>query len=314
MHHYSIFGACLRSGMPFPDLPVSGDRVARWTIARSDARPKATACELIGSFVEPPCEMTLSRTETGYRLHHACTADYDITASGDITCFPRPDVDDLQLQNDLTGRVMPVVLHGSGMLCLHGSGVLLGGKAVGFLADSGVGKSTLALALVRAGAPLITDDTFAVDLTSTAVVRPGIPQLRLRSDSSRRLSASSIPDRSKFDGKHIFGDFGPPRRVQSPMPLGALYVLAPVRAEPGDDEVRRELMPASRAVMALIQHAKIGMLLRGAEAPIVLERAIEVARQTPVYSLRVPRDFDRLDAVVAQLAHWHATGPLAAAC
>ena len=101
--------------------------------------------------------------------------------------------------------------------------------------------------------------------------------------------------------------------MQGPTPLGAIYVLSPVRPEPGDDTVRRELLPASRAVMALIQHAKIGMLLRGVEAPIVLERAIEVARQAPVYSLRVPRDFDRLDAVVAQLMQWHATDRLAAA-
>jgi hypothetical protein len=54
---------------------------------------------------------------------------------------------------------------------------------------------------------------------------------------------------------------------------------------------------------------KAGVLLGGPEATVVLDRAVAVAREVPVYTLHVVRDLNRLADVVAQLVEWHALTP-----
>lgn len=308
MHFYSIFGGHLGSTIRLPELQPVGECTPDWTVRECDAfsHPGGT---VIGTMDEMPCAISLARTSHGYHLRHACTAEYEIEAS-EIRVRGLKDPSPQRVQNDLTGRVIPVVLHTAGMLCLHASAVVLGSSAVAFVAESGYGKSTLALALAGAGNPLLTDDALVVDFAPDVVVRPGVPHVRVNPDSSSQLAARRTPQRSDLDGKHIF-DFGAPALAAPRSALGAVYVLAPCPADDGA-VVHREQLAPSRAAMALIRHAKIGMLLGGVDALVVLERATQVARQVPVYTLHVPRDLGAIDRVVSQLEEWHAYGALAA--
>ena len=54
------------------------------------------------------------------------------------------------------------MLQHRGYLVLHGSAVLVNGRAVVFSGDSGAGKSTLAASMVHHGYQLITDDVVAI--------------------------------------------------------------------------------------------------------------------------------------------------------
>ena len=75
----------------------------------------------------------------------------------------------------------------------------------------------------------------------------------------------------------------------------------------------RELIDTVSATISLVMHAKLGPVLTGAESPVVLTRAAEIARTVPVYALHVVRDLDRVDDVARQLFAWHAgDGPASA--
>ncbi|MDQ8186268.1 hypothetical protein [Pelagicoccus sp. SDUM812002] len=80
----------------------------------------------------------------------------------------------------LLGSVLGAILMQRRRLVLHGSVVSSGGKAVAFLGDSGVGKSTLAASLVKAGMALLSDDICSI---SGIEVDSGFPQSKLWLDS-----------------------------------------------------------------------------------------------------------------------------------
>jgi hypothetical protein len=309
MPDYSIFGGCLRSELQFPELRPS-QQPPRWTLRLSAASPEARHEEVIGAASEPPCNFALYRTTDGFRLYHSCTGNYDISADGTAVVW-RP-VQNAKVESariDVTGRVLSIALHARGALCLHGSGVMLENEAVAFLAPKGYGKSTLAIALLNAGGQLITDDTFAVEPTSPATVLPGVHSMRLRSDSARRLLGRGATTTRALDGKHVVSNLDEDRLMSGPAPLKAIYILSPFAGNWDDASARRTLMPTLPAAISLVRHVKAGVLLGGPEATVVLDRAVAVAREVPVYTLHVVRDLNRLAEVVAQLVEWHAPTP-----
>ncbi|HEY9448702.1 MAG TPA: hypothetical protein VIQ60_03080, partial [Gemmatimonadaceae bacterium] len=64
------------------------------------------------------------------------------------------------------------------------------------------------------------------------------------------------------------------------------------------------------AAMALLPQARLAPLLGKSEASVLLDRAVRLAVAVPVYTLRVARDFARLDDVVQQLLTWHGGAPM----
>ena len=93
------------------------------------------------------------------------------------------------------GRVLAIALHAAGDLCFHASAVTIGGTAMAFLGSKGMGKSTIAWALVRAGAKLITDDTLRVRLGPQLTAYPGVHELRLRPDVATYLPPDPLEAR-----------------------------------------------------------------------------------------------------------------------
>lgn len=57
---------------------------------------------------------------------------------------------------------LPLCLEAAGVPVLHGCGLVLGGRAVGFLGRSGVGKSVLCAELMRLGCTFLSDDGLAL--------------------------------------------------------------------------------------------------------------------------------------------------------
>lgn len=74
--------------------------------------------------------------------------------------------------------VLPHFLPAFDLEPFHGSGVIYRDKALGFFGSSKAGKSSVARALIRAGATLIADDCVAVD--DELLVHPAPPVQRLR--------------------------------------------------------------------------------------------------------------------------------------
>jgi len=312
MPDYSVYGGSLSSEIPFATLPP-GSGAPRWTLRCASGEPLATELQQLGEDeVDAATRVRLFRHSGGFRLEYDDTGVFDVDSTGariDWYAGQRAVAEAVQL--DVIGRVLPAAMHASGALCLHGSAVELNSGAVAFLAPKRHGKSTLAHALARAGARVVTDDVVAIDLEPEPRMRPGVPQLRLLRDSARHLGAGE-ETLAGPGSKVVLQPDDSSRTTRSELPLAALYLLQPMRAELAVESAERVSLAGVAAAMALLPQARLAPLLGKSEASVLLDRAVRLAAAVPTYTLRVARDFARLDEVVSRLLAWHGGAPRAA--
>lgn len=308
MPDYQIFGGVLRSNIDFPELAPGTALPPRWVLSKLDHLPSISFPELLGrEEVEKGIEVSLSRYAGGLRLNFDDTGVFDITEDGREIAWSPPVAPDLDaVRKDLLGRVFAVALHQAGIVTLHGSAVALGGVAVAFLAPKFHGKSTTAAALVNAGGRLLADDLVPIAPGAEPMLLPSVPMVQLWKDSAERVAGGASP---------ISGDSKAPklqvawtateRTAAFPVPLAAVYLLAPVRSDP-TASVRRSPVTGAEAAVALLGQAKVGALLGAQRRADLLQRMADLAERVPVYRLEIPRDFDRIGELTTCLIGWHA--------
>ena len=315
MPDYSIFGGCLRSEIVFPELRESSDVAPNWTFSARTSASAVESAESLGELeVTPTCRVRMSRHAQGYRLEYDDTGIYDVSRDGrTIVWTSGPNPAQTAVRADVTGRVLATALHAAGLLCLHGSAVALAGGTIAFLAPKFHGKSTLAIALARAGGRLVTDDVLPVELGMTPTAVPGVHQIKLWDDTAALFGVSR--DGVEAGEKHLVHDFSDTALMTDRSPLAACYLLAPVTGDQTPDAaaVRTKLGDMVSA-LALVRQATLGALLGGSEAGVVFDRAVSLAKAVPVYRLDVVSGLERVPEVVSRLLAWHgARTPMAAA-
>jgi hypothetical protein len=167
--------------------------------------------------------------------------------------------------------------------------------------------------LVAAGARLVTDDSLLIDVDRPATGWPGVQSLRLTHELANTLALEQFRGKTVAGHKVLLASLPRTILARSSFPVAALYVLDPVRALADGQAVGRTLLPPVRAAVSLVQHSKLGSLLGGAEASIVLQRCAALVRQVPVYSLQVVRDGSRVVEVADRLIAWHGGASLPSA-
>jgi hypothetical protein len=307
MNSYQVFGGVLRSELGFPELDPAARGEPDWTLTvTTTAAPDVPLGDPLGEDKVDQGVMVRSyATPMGFRLVYDDTGVFDVTSGGREIRWHRPESADLEAGRlDVLGRVLALALHASGWLSLHGSAVAMADGAVAFLAPKGNGKSTLAFALMRAGAALMTDDTVVIGRGVPATVRPGVQSVRLFQDSAAWLSAPA-PIAGTSDVKATFGQLSEDARRLTRAPLAALYLLESVPAGTIAEPLERQRLEGPEAVFGLLGQTKIGALLGGAEAPTVFASVVALAEGCAIYKLRVTRDYERLGSVVDRILGWH---------
>src|SRR5438876_1978973 len=282
MPDYSIFGSCLRSEIAFPELRKAINAAPRWRLEISRQRHPPVGTALLGTDdIGGGVAVRLYKLPGGYLLEYDDnTGSFEVSADGGlITWFPVPNADSVMVRLHVIGRVLATALHAAGMFCLHGSGVVLEGGAIGFVAPRFWGKSTLAMALTKAGARLLSDDTLAVDPDAVPLkLWPGVHSVRLWGDSAEKITGDDpAGGAAPFEIKRTLA--GLPERLLacSPVLLSAIYLLAPRQGD--GPVVNRAAVAPVPAALSLVAHAKIGALLGRSEAPRVFDQAVRVASQ-----------------------------------
>jgi hypothetical protein len=307
---YAVFGGVLRTELEFPDLMAAPARNPDWNLRIAEGpAPARTEAEELGRQNVGDTEIRLSRSPGGVWLSFPPFGEGFVANDGrELVWYTGEDTRPEFLRAIVLGPLLGLALHAAGTLCLHGSGVVVDGEAIGLLAPKFHGKSTLASALVNAGASLVTDDTIAVDTATpdtVPIVRPGVPSLRLWADSTEEV-LTTLPGRMIPGEKNTFVDLPRSLLASHPLPLGALYLLYPAHPGRAEAATRARLDPPAAAV-ALACHTKLVAPLVGlAMAGQQLRWAAAVARSVPVYTLQVVRDFGRLSDAVQQILRWHA--------
>jgi hypothetical protein len=307
MRNYQVFGGVLRSDIEFPELRTIESDAPDWTLRSTSLAPDMISGARLGEAeVIPGFFVKLFSHERGFRFVFDDTGTFDITNSGrEIAWTAGPHFEDSWVRADITGRVMAVALHASGHLCLHGSAVATAGGAIAFLAPKFHGKSTLALALSRAGARLLTDDILPVNPRPPIQAVPGVHQVKLWQDSATHFGVDR--EAPAPGNKHLVHDFDDNMLSNDRAPLAAIYLLSPVIVEEGATApaVSRARMHAVPSALALVRHSIMGSMLTGSEAQLVVERATAVAESVPVYQLTVAAGMERIGDTVDQLLAWH---------
>ena len=306
---YQVFGGRLRSELPFPELPVAtpgGDPT--WDLVLRHHPAERVDGELVGHVdVDSTVRVELIRHAGGWRVAYSDTGDFEISDDGSrIQWHPGADHTEDAARVDVLGRVLAVALHARGYLCLHGSAVAFERGSVAFLAPKYHGKSTTALALARAGARLITDDCLPVQLEDPPIALPGVHAVRLWRDSVDEVGHEGGLDTGP-GGKFLLTDLPGDRLMREPSRLHAVYFLSPVtEPERTAPAVERVPVEGMEAAMTLLGQTKIGGLLGGSEAAVLLRMATHLAGLVPTYRLRIVRDFSRLDEVIEGIRALHA--------
>ena len=305
MPDYRLFGGILRSELDFPDLTPTTGHAPRWVLTRKLAVVDTTATEELGrEEVDAGVSVALCARAKALRLVFDDTGVFDVSSDGRrIDWFPpaEPNLD--SVRKDVLGRVIAACLHQEGVLTLHGSAVGIGASAIAFLAPKFHGKSTIAAALVRAGARFLADDIVAVSAGAIPVVTPGVPAVHLFRDSAARIADGSATVRGGDEAPKLQLTWDDEDRTGGdPMPLAAVYLLAPA------DSVHipsRDRLPGQKAALALMGHAKIGALLGVQRRARLLLQMSELAARVSVFRLSIPRDLARLSETTDALTSWH---------
>lgn len=306
MHRYAAFGYVVESAIELPELAALTLDQSRpdWRVLVGYGPPPPTVGGAFGEdHVHGDVYVRAFVQEHGLRLAFDDTGVFDIHSVGRrIRWYPGPGVTEAAVRADLLGRVIALAAHVDGHVALHASAVSIDGRAVAFLGPKHAGKSTLALALVRLGARLLTDDTLIVRLDAgTPWAVPGVQRVRLWNDSARALGAAVSDAR---DAKPTVDRLEPNELETRPVPLDVCYLL---EGSPGlqGGAVRRERVPAVHAALAQVRFGKLGALAGGAVGATLLDRVANLTRGVPVFTAAIGRDLSSLHAVAARFIRWH---------
>jgi hypothetical protein len=302
---YDAFGFRLECNFELPELvatPQSGETA--WHIAtRHTVAPPGDYTAIGSDIVYGDVRVQAFASATSFRLIFDDTGTFDVVASESrITWYPGTGATDAAVRADLLGRVIAMAAHAAGALTLHASAVTIDGEAIALLGPKHAGKSTLALALVKAGARLLTDDTLVVraERQGAAWASPGVQRVRLWEDAARALDVRSG---GEAGGKPTIDALPPDRLETADVRLGACYVLQPTGSPA--ESVRRSPMSAVHAALSCVRFSKLGPLLGGREGVVVLDRAARLTASVPIFAADVRRDLTTVDRVAAEFLAWH---------
>lgn len=329
MTDYLVFGSCLRSELPFPELSETRGREPRWTLTLGSLASADEGEILCDTQLSGGCRIRISRDRGNVRFSHSCAGTFELRDHGRKIVFDAERAASVDAaRTDLVARLLLMFADQNRVTWLHGSAARIGRGAVAFIGASGAGKSTIALALARAGADHICDDALPIEAGKPPVVWPSDGTVRLCGDTKQRFAPAVDSVRRESDGKFVMtrrdlqrddaqgrneplGDLPgvDSQQENSRTHLSAIYVLAPVHADgPAGGShtgVSRRLLAPSAALPLLIQNLKLGALLQPDYPVRTMEQLASVVRQVPVYELAVPRDWSRVGDVVSRLFDWH---------
>jgi hypothetical protein len=161
----------------------------------------------------------------GYRIAAPRHGRHLVSLDGRSIQSVIPDTPAWKWQRLLFAQVLPLASTLQGLELLHASGVVIAGRAFGFVAPSGTGKTTLAMQLVAHGAQLLTDDVLAVEMGEHGILaHPGGGLANIHRDELEALDSAARRRLGDVigcsDKVHIAA-----RLAGAPAPLSAIYFL-----------------------------------------------------------------------------------------
>jgi hypothetical protein len=209
--------------------------------------------------------------------------------SNRVEALPEKQASPATVEDYYRRHILPLVMQANGLEVLHASAILYDGGVVGFCADNGTGKSTIAYALSRRGFPQYADDALVVQ-----PVRGGIEALSL--PFVPRLRVSSAEHFGNDAYTNLAYDL-PSHSERSP--VRALFILE--RDEDGRTEAQIERLHGVEALAALLPHGQRFDTISFSSRKRSVRNYLDVTAIVPIFSVRFANAFERLDGLLDHL-------------
>jgi hypothetical protein len=300
---YRLYGLALSTPLDLPCPAVSGARRTDVRL-RAGSRARFAALRSLTRSGRPSRSwFTCRRLDDGATyLRWAGLFEFLVAPDGrDIRFHRLPKATWESLSTYLLGQVLSFSLLAFGVEPLHGTAVVVDGRAIGFLGDCGYGKSTLGAAFLRLGYPILTDDLMVLARTRSGWdVQPGMPRIKLFPGVARPVLgvARGVAPLNDGTAKQIF-PLGEGQAYRRPAPLHALYVLPdPATAERRDAErIAIEPLSAGAALLEIVRSTFNTIVTDRARLARQFAFASELAAAVSVRRLSYARSLTRLPAV-----------------
>jgi hypothetical protein len=176
---YRAFGLYITSEIPLPELTKKGE-LKDFIDVEITIGDLTTDWVLTGASIK---DVYVKENLVMFLIHDM--AIFSIAEGKRIVVSPLAGFSEDEARLYILGTCMGAILLQRKILPLHGSAIVIDGKAYAFVGDSGAGKSTLASAFIKSGYQLLTDDVIAVTLSKDdiPVVTPSYPQQKLWQES-----------------------------------------------------------------------------------------------------------------------------------
>jgi len=232
-----------------------------------------------------------------FALLYADGVQFVVDRSGQEIWVDWPETSSLEdAATYLMGPVMGYVLRRRGIVSLHASAVSIDGRAIALVGEAGAGKSTTAAAFATLGYGILSDDLVPLDDRKDGFLAlPGYPRINLWPDSVRALfgSEEALPRITPtWEKRFLALDREGYRFESNPLPLAAIYVLAP--RDSAAPRMSFEEQNASTALITLVKNTYVNYLMDPQMRRHEFDIVSRLVSAVSVRSVRPPDDPLRL--------------------
>jgi hypothetical protein len=293
---YRLYGFSISSDLALPELP-QWPAVGEMAIRSGRVAPLAAGWYDIWPNSDGRSWVRACRTPSGYQVRHGELAAFDIDRHRRAIAYDAPGCDEALLRHFLVDHIVPLMLSLDATI-LHASSVEIGGGTRAFVGPGGAGKSTLALALARAGHGMVSDDGLLLRFERERVTAaPAYAGVRLWRDSAAALRAEGGPsvdgasaNKSCYRERAAFSMTVPP--------LASIYVVDP---RPAPMVIYDRVTGADAAIEIVRQTYRLALDDRDALTR-QLDDIVALARTVAVWRLAFPRGLESVAALAASVA------------
>lgn len=283
MYSYYAYGLRINSELKIPKFVACNSKCADVLIRLDDLDIPSEKIILEGNHYKV--------TPMGTYFFWNGTGIIKVQNGNEIIVDPDEDIDFLRYL--VMGVAFAVLLHQRGLLVLHGSAVRSNKNAIIFLGNSGLGKSSLALALNNRGFPIVTDDILPVSfINNFPIVSPGFPHLKISEDILKVLGyePSELPQihlKSSKRSKSVIKNFS-----TDPLNLKAVYIISD-----GEKSDIKSLSP-QKALINLVNNSYNFHRFLEEDRIKNLKQCAKVVKNVPVNLLTIRRSLNEIHDLI----------------
>ena len=291
MHRYHAYGLRIHSDVALPFVPCPTPPASAPDVVVRLGIVPVTLPGGLGNLTRTP----LWQARTGaFLMHIEGVVRYLVTGGRHVLIEPFGG-DDACIADVVAGSVFTFVLQQRGVVTLHAAAVATEAGALLLCGPGGIGKSSLAAALVERGYPLLSDNVAGVvrDVGGRAIALPAFPRQRL---SAHVVDEMHWRDRVQPRVRQEMEKYWIPAQRACAVPL--LVRAAFVLTASDRPDIGTEPVPPGRAFWLLWNntHRRRAMGAMG-QRHAHFRALTEMARHVPVALVRRPRSPFLLDAL-----------------